>query len=285
MDAEQLREATYALLPDWRESGSQPTNWTFLEGGYSNLNYAFEMMGNRYVLRVSRSSTDREHEQRWYRRLPADVGVRPVAYDSNTGNMILPWVEGELLIDYWTRLCADKAADVVLRNHQAQLLAYLKSLHQRLPPVQRTYDALTDTLQTAASERIDSATETCALPASAAQWITCHNDLNPWNIIIDPTGRWITLDWEWVGLNDPLFDVVGLHQGLLLNEGCYELCYAYLDADDEHVRSRVRAALGMFWQRELDFADAQIARGNRRTEILQQQRTAGARLADLDAIT
>ena len=40
-------------------------------------------------------------------------------------------------------------------------------------------------------------------------------DLNPWNVIVTEA-RWETIDWEFVGNHDPLFDLITLHQGLNL---------------------------------------------------------------------
>ena len=34
----------------------------------------------------------------------------------------------------------------------------------------------------------------------------CHNDLNPQNCLADPSKFWV-IDWEYVGLGDPLFDL------------------------------------------------------------------------------
>ena len=39
--------------------------------------------------------------------------------------------------------------------------------------------------------------------------------------MVTPDG-WKTLDWEFFGLNDPLFDLVALHQGLELPIACYQ---------------------------------------------------------------
>ena len=55
-----------------------------------------------------------------------------------------------------------------------------------------------------------------SLTRAALQVRPCHNDLNPWNVIVsaaDP-GRWCTLDWEIAGDNDPLFDLICVSEGL-----------------------------------------------------------------------
>ena len=45
---------------------------------------------------------------------------------------------------------------------------------------------------------------------------TCHNDLNPTNILATSDGVWV-LDWEYVGMNHPYFDLAGVIQGYQLN--------------------------------------------------------------------
>ncbi len=114
--------------------------------------------------------------------------------------------------------------------------------------------------------------------------MTCHNDLNPWNIIVDAKGRWHTLDWEWVGLNDPVFDVVTLHQGLEIDGGLRALVGDYLCVEQDQADQRAERAIEQFWQRELNWAKRQINTGNERAEVLEQAETAAVKLANLSTI-
>jgi thiamine kinase-like enzyme len=108
----------------------------------------------------------------------------------------------------------------------------------------------------------------------------CHNDLNPWNLIETPKGRWVTLDWEWVGLNDPLFDLVVLHQGAGFSEAeLLPMASAYLERPPQ--AGRLEDCLTAFWLREYGWANAEIAAGSTRQEIRDQRTLAEAKLAGL----
>ena len=191
-------------------------DFDFLSGGYSNANVVFTHRGGqRRALCAAHSracSALRESaaESAWYRGLPESVGVRPIALDVATGLMVTAWVDGELLVDVF----ADRFA-------QGDLLAYLHTLHSALPAVAQRYCVPT-LLPAFVEPNAQSQTLLGSLPPAftqqlqPAQSVTCHNDLNPWNILVTQHG-WVTLDWEFVGQNDGLFDLVSLHQGLGLD--------------------------------------------------------------------
>ncbi len=262
---EYIQQIVAALVPDWDAVG----NVTYLEGGYSNANYAFTHGGDRYVLRIPRLAqpyVDRVREHAWYADLPDDIGVRPIALNANNGQMISPWVEGELLVDVWHRFTVD------------DLLSYLKGLHARLPGLSVTYDVAELSQAFWPHGQLAVSAEPPTVLA------TCHNDLNPWNIIVTDSG-WLTLDWEFVGANDPLFDLVALHQGLELPAADLpELAVSYLAgaATPEEAMRRLARAERNFWIRELGWAEFQLRHGNVREEIRDQVATARRRLEFLD---
>ncbi len=252
-----LPELITTVMPAWQSA--EIADAQYLEGGYSNLNFAFRRQQQRYVIRlpVNRQPfVDRRHEFNWYQHLPGRLGVQPVALDVASGIMISPWVEGPLLVDAWHTLGLD------------DLAAYLADLHARLPDPQRRYEV-------PGICRALSATAGAPPPAPAdSPREACHNDLNPWNIVIGERG-WITLDWEFAGSNDPLFDLVNLHQGLALeNRALPELADLYFAQRGRPrpaaLQQRLQWAYQAFWQRELCWAEYQLARGNNRDEIQQQ---------------
>tara|TARA_B100000886_G_C20022822_1_gene326623 strand:- start:44 stop:460 length:417 start_codon:yes stop_codon:yes gene_type:complete len=110
------------------------------------------------------------------------------------------------------------------------------------------------------------------------QHTICHNDLNPWNIIVRaPT--WVTLDWESFGLNDPVFDVVTLCMGLnLKDKALKDSVEQYCGAVD---LGRLNDNLLSYWLREWGWAKYQVSRGNRKIGIIEQERSSYARIKEL----
>ena len=268
-----------ALRPDWHAADLSAC--LYLEGGYSNDNYLFTHRGERYVLRApyrARPYVDRACEQRLYRRLPPGIAPELVAFDPVSGRMISRWVAGTLLAD--------------LDPEPETLVRYLADLHSRLPATRRGYDPL----ELARTHLRDAA----ACGASAPGWIerlaetpwrpaatvSCHNDLNPWNLIRTPDGRWVTLDWEWFGRNDPLFDLVTLHQSLHFADATLptlaaELLQSSAAGSGPVSGSRLRACLVALWLREYAWAHAELAAGNERPEIAEQRARGEDRLRAL----
>jgi len=256
------------LCPEWSQAAV--SHFLYLEGGYSNHNYLFTHDGNRYVLRApfrARTSVDYGAELDLYRRLERGVAPEVVAFDERSGFMISRWVAGDLLAD------SNVAPEA--------LTAYLSSLHARLPSLARRYDPI---------DQARGHLEACSAPAwleraaarlnwSPSSLVPCHNDLNPWNVIRTGDG-WVTLDWEWAGLNDPLFDLVNLHQGEDLgNEQLAAMARAYLGGPAGE--QRLRDCLVGLWMREGTWALAEVAAGNDRPEIVAQRDMALSRLTGL----
>ncbi len=269
--SDQLRRRIGALRPDW--TPGEVSGFIYLEGGYSNDNYRFDYRGERFVLRAPsrpRPYVDRSFEQQLYRAGTAAGMPEVVALDPETGHMISRWVPGALL--------ADRHAD------GDALVSYLTRLHRHMPAMTRVYDPLDQAL--VQLERADAPLWLETL-ASRQRWqparlAPCHNDLNPWNVVCGPAGRWITLDWEWAGLNDPLFDLVTLHQGSGLgDETLPALGERYLGAPAD--AGRLRTCLTVFWLRETAWALAEIAGGHDRPEVVEQSRLGLDRLQRLTA--
>ena len=281
---QQLVEQVKALQPDWdvAEFGA----FRYLEGGYSNANYRFRYHGGEFVLRLPgkpSAYTDREREERFYRSVRSLPAPEVVAFDSRTGAMISRWISGRLLADHEPEL--ERAA------------GYLRDLHARLRAAEadaagaldRAYDPL---VHARASLAAASAPGWIRRIADARVWAppsvtVCHNDLNPWNVIVsasDPT-RWCTLDWEFAGDNDPLFDLTCLAEGLGWSlEETDELIDTYLELIESArtpTTSQRRTIRKAYFLREYAWALAQLAAGNRRPEIEAQLKRSEAALNDL----
>ena len=82
--------------------------------------------GSRYVPQAIVLNTPNwRFEAQWLSSLPADIGVRTVAYDAVTGALLTAWIEAPLL--------AQTQATPV------ELVSYLVGLHSRLPKTARRY--------------------------------------------------------------------------------------------------------------------------------------------------
>ena len=272
--------ALHRLLPNWRPGELRSVER--LPGGYNNDNYRFERAGEAFVLRVVRPQADPLDRAFEHRLLSGSIGrLAPplIAFDATAGHMLTRLVRGPLLVD------AAAPTEAVAR--------YLHHLHNSLPSLERNY-AVTEVVE-------QNFAAAAAHGRHAPRWISalistldcgtlghvpCHNDLNPWNVIVcepDPT-RWCTLDWEFAGNNNPLFDVLCLAGGMTWPD---EQADALID--EYHQRcgrpsptDRQRLSTWQaYWLREYAWAFAQHAQGNARAEIVAQLRRSAAALRRL----
>lgn len=275
--------ALQRLRPQWRLADVR--DFELLPGGYSNDNYALNHQSASYVLRVVRpsaSAVDRTFERRLLLGPIALLTAPLIAYVLPDGHMLTRRVAGPLLVD--TRPSCD------------DLAKYLARLHQRIPPLGRRYDVVQIIGRDlrAAAERGEQVPPVIAkaftnLPFPTVQQRPCHNDLNPWNVIVsaaDPA-RWCTIDWEFAGDNDPLFDLLCIAGGLGWD---MEKTDALIEAYREHSESarsptvsQRRVLWRAYWLREYAWALVQRACGNTRDEIEAQLTRSAAALAELTA--
>lgn len=270
---EDLRKHVLALVPEWSDHGLG--RFHYLSGGYSNHNYRFEVNQQLYVLRLPFNASqpinrarELEFYQQFHERNPPGVIPQLVTLDPSSGSMISHWQTGPLLVD------EPPGPDGVI--------TYLRRLHDCLPATSRNYDPLALSKEFLRIGRPDPAivklADGLSWPLVSGQ--PCHNDLNPWNVIRSRRSHWMTLDWEWFGNNDPLFDLIALHQGLgWTADSLPGLAAELLGHTPEKIR--VRNCLTVFWLREYAWAHAAREGGNYREEIAQQKRQAGDLLKTL----
>lgn len=256
-------ETACTLMPEWRDRSVQVLE--FLDGGYSHANYRLRVGQSDYALRVPSRLSDgqRAFEAAWWRQLPEGLSAPFVRYDVHTGALLTAWVDGPLLV----QAGADDDA----------LVTYLCDLHSRLPDPGRRYD-VTALIDRWLPHSVPRAAQQARRALSSLSFsVPCHNDLNPWNVICTAP-RWTTLDWEFVGVNDPLFDVLAVAYGLGRDtQAVRDLCLAYLGRTALEP-GRFEAQFAAYWLREYAWAVDQIAQGNSRTEVLEQRDSALARL-------
>ena len=242
-----------ALLPHWHLDRIERI--AYLPGGYANDNYRFEYEGAAYAVRIVRRSGPARHAEARFLALPTAPDV--VAFDPCGGDLVTRWIDGTLLVE-----------SAVAPAHAA---ACLRELHAQIPAGVARYDPLK-----AIRRDLDAAGPVAAAPAAAlelgwapAEICGCHNDLNPWNILQTGTA-WRTLDWEFAGDNDPLFDLVCLGHGLGYDDTEMDvLAAAYLDVQDVAARRLLDTRI-VFELREYAWARGQLALGSEREEVRAQ---------------
>ena len=267
-DERELRAQIIKMLPEW--SNDSLSGFKYLDGGFTNNNFVFERryrnLTKKYVLRspaISQPLQNRVNEFDLYQLLETSVSPDLLAFDTDSGAMITCYVEGQLLVDSPPG------------NHEPDKLArYIKGLHCALPNTEKSYD-LSGLL--AAYVPTFNVRDFSAIKR-LERYAPCHNDLNPWNIIVQsPT--WVTLDWESFGLNDPVFDIVTLCMGLnLTDKALKDSVEQYCGTLDPR---RVQDNLICFWLREWGWAKYQVSRGNKKIGIIEQEKSSYARIKEL----
>ena len=271
-DVPELIVRVRRLMPQWGTDAL--TDFVYLPAGYSHDNYSFRHNVDRYVIRLpigARPHSEWRIEKAFYAS-PGNVLVpEVVAFDIDTGAMISRWVDGPLMED------APPSGE--------ELVSFLRALHQNIAPAARLYDPIARSKRNLAtpgpnqpSSRIGQLVDRSAWPQT--RLVTCHNDFNPWNVICTPGGPWVTLDWESHGNNDPLFDLVTMHQGLELDNAVLPgLCDDLLD--EPPAPGRVEQVLIAFWTREYAWAFSEWQKGNQRDELRKQMALSEDKLTDI----
>ncbi len=240
------------LMPAWRAGGIERI--TYLDGGYANDNYRFDYGGEVFVLRIVRGAARQRDAEMRFLQLP--IAPRVVAADPERGDMITRWIEGTLL------------AQSPVEPSEAAM--YLRELHGTVPRGIGRYDAV-QVVRDYSSNATVSAVAARALRRldwSVEETAGCHNDLNPWNVIRCGVA-WRTLDWEFAGDNDPLFDLVGLAYGMGYGDDAFDALvagyYQSRPSDGRLIETRI-----LYQLREHAWARHQVHLGNTRDGVADQ---------------
>jgi thiamine kinase-like enzyme len=216
-------ERLYAALervPLFRNVRQEDIKLELLGGALTNVCYKVTTGGAAYVLRLAGEGTsdyiDRAAEKH-NAQVAAEAGVNAdvVYFDARDGTMVTRFVEG-VSMNAGDGFGRDSGAPVrvaraLKRVHSlgrvfrsrfdvfAAIDGYLDLLRGWRTPLPEDYYEVG---QRARAVRL-------ALEASPAALVPCHNDPWPANLL-DADGRIYLIDWEYSGMNDPMWDLADL---------------------------------------------------------------------------
>jgi thiamine kinase-like enzyme len=185
-------------------------------GGLTNRNYKITIGPKSYVLRLAGAGTseyiDREAEARNARvAAAAGVGAEVVYFAVEGGTMLSRYVDDARTMSaaaFKDLARVERAARALRRMHRfpepfagrfdvfAQIDEYLALLRRNDARIPDGYDEL--------QNEADGARQ--ALAASPARLAPCHNDPLAENFI-DAAEKMYLVDWEYAGMNDPMWDL------------------------------------------------------------------------------
>lgn len=285
-EAEQaaIETALLALCPSWPATEIYVED--YLSGGYRNRNYKIRYKDDRYVLRIAATQIT---EQTVLSELATVFPATQSGLTLDVPAIVASSTAEGLLLSRWCD------APLLAESHGVtaeKLGVYLAQLHgclARLPANVVSSGNLQSHIRsdlTAAEGSVKAADRWLnTLPKPNHSNVTCHLDLNPWNLLV-ANNHWVTLDWETLARADPLFDLVTLCDGYLrehnlyndrINFSCMALeaykgaCKGACNNAPDYPQQALDEARTWYQWREYSWAAAQLAAGNNRAEIVLQR--------------
>lgn len=220
-------------------------------GGLSNKNFKVEMEGEKYVLRVpgngSEGMVNRSFEEENSFKA-SNLGVNPPVryFNSKTGIKLVDFIKGAETLNGGTIQRHDnlrQVAQILKTLHTSkirfnndfnvflEILSYEKLLEQAGGKMYEGYDRL----------RADFFALEEKLNAYGVSLKPCHNDLVAENFVKSDNGQIYLIDWEYSGMNDPLWEFAALFVENDFSEESqdYFLHQYYGDAIPEHTREKI----------------------------------------------
>ena len=208
-----------ARVPLFRQIESQMVEIEPL-GSLTNLSFKLTTSMGSYVLRLPGDDTsdyiDRRAEEH-NGRVTASLGVNAevLHFDAEDGTMLSRFIEGMPMNGGGFErhpMAPARAARVLRRVHRlgpvfksrfdvfSMIRGYLDILYKlQMPPPEDYYEV-----------RREAEAVRRVLRASPVGLAPCHNDPWPGNFVMDSGGRLHLIDWEFSGMNDPMWDLADL---------------------------------------------------------------------------
>lgn len=189
-----------------------------VHGGITNINYRVEDGGKNYFVRVG-DDIAVHHILRFNERAATiaahAAGISPELVHAEPGVMILRFIDG--------KTCT--ADDIREPARLERVVALVKRVHREMPrkirgPILafwvfhtirdyvRTLDEAGSRHQSRLAEFADIA-DGLELAVGPVDIVFAHNDLLPGNFIDDGKRLWL-IDWDYAGINTPVFDLANL---------------------------------------------------------------------------
>jgi thiamine kinase-like enzyme len=189
-----------------------------LSGGITHPNFVVEDGGKRYVVRIG--GDIKEHQMMRFNELAASraaeaAGISPALHYVEESATVLAFIEGRTLTpeDVRSRAMLERVLPLVRQCHHDMLK------HFRGPVLAFwVFHALRDYAHTltergsrmaAAVPDLLNRADTLEQAVGSVGIVFGHNDLLAANLIDDGDRLWL-IDWDYAGLNSPLFDLGGL---------------------------------------------------------------------------
>jgi thiamine kinase-like enzyme len=168
--------------------------------GFCNDIYSFSMKGKKYLLRKFKEQTiDRQFEFKAQKlAYEKQIAAKPILLDEENSLMICEFLEGH-------------HQEVLARNDIKNVARLLRTLHT----IEVTTKVLNveDLLETKSQPLIRAFDIVKKYPT---EYVLCHNDLNPQNILFSEGVKLI--DWEFAFVNDKYFDLASFCVEFYLDE-------------------------------------------------------------------
>lgn len=186
---------------------NEPSTIIQLSGGFSQTVYKLSVKGKYYILRISDASlADRKRESQCM-KIASNIGVAPKFYYINIkdGIFIIDYIESK-------QLSKDNREDPNVYKELAMLLKKIHftagfpkniSITKQIEKITKKPTYITSTISEIAIKNIELLEP---LLRRHFKMSSCHNDLQPNNILFDGKRFWV-IDWEQAALQDPYYDL------------------------------------------------------------------------------
>lgn len=193
---------------------SEITCITDMKVGMTNKSYSFTLKGKKYIFRTpgkgAAELVDRQHEYEAYKAIRwLNISDKVVYYDKNTGIKISEYIENAKTCDAYNIIQIMKCLQFAKHN--------LHDANKIVKPKIDIIEMINDYEKLMGKSKYDDYDEIKSIIVKKLKsykkkphkYCLCHFDLNPDNFLIAKNGQIYLLDWEYAGMNDPLFDVAG----------------------------------------------------------------------------